>query len=460
MNYSSRVQDNVYEFIKTLSPDKITKLYSHPPTCLAVFRSLPEMAKIYTMRLLYIDTQKKPIPVGFIKMWHHSNAEEAHEESLAKMKELKICNIENDSLILHPAFRKYFKYALTGGGSKTAEAKIYHFGKMDTSTKEKHQVTIQDLEEFAKSRWEAILHYIANIRSEQLPEGVITLLLRSGLMQKKEDGSNTITEKGFQFLLQDVNTQIWAFLLQYVEMAERELQMDIVEVLNFLFQLGSLTFGRAYSTEPLTLTQQTLLMDLWDFGIVYRRKQKDPRFYPTRLATSLTSSHFAGQTSENEGYIIVETNFRVYAYTDSPLQLAILNFFVEPLYRFQNMSVGVIRRDKIVRALTKGIKAQQIITFLKTNAHPQTKKMQPTVPTTVSDQIMLWQMERDRLQNEPGILYTNFESNAEFHQLKKIAEDHGALLYANPAQNCMIVIAASEDELVRKLLQQLQSQAI
>lgn len=29
-----------------------------------------------------------------------------------------------------------------------------------------------------------------------------------------------ITNKGFQFLLQDVNTQVWAFLLQYLNMAE------------------------------------------------------------------------------------------------------------------------------------------------------------------------------------------------------------------------------------------------
>ncbi len=33
-------------------------------------------------------------------------------------------------------------------------------------------------------------------------------------------GQLQITNKGFQFLLQDVNTQVWAFLLQYLDMAE------------------------------------------------------------------------------------------------------------------------------------------------------------------------------------------------------------------------------------------------
>lgn len=62
-----------------------------------------------------------------------------------------------------------------------------------------------------------------------------------------ETGEPQITNKGFQFLLQDVNTQVWAFLLQYLNMAE-VLQMDLVEVLNFLFQLGSLELGEVKFT--------------------------------------------------------------------------------------------------------------------------------------------------------------------------------------------------------------------
>jgi transcription initiation factor TFIIH subunit 4 len=63
------------------------------------------------------------------------------------------------------------------------------------------------------------------------------------LVVSAEAGGLQITNKGFQFLLQDVNTQVWAFLLQYLDMAE-VLQMDLVEVLNFLFQLGSLELGQ------------------------------------------------------------------------------------------------------------------------------------------------------------------------------------------------------------------------
>jgi transcription initiation factor TFIIH subunit 4 len=90
--------------------------------------------------------------------------------------------------------------------------------------------------------------------------------------------------------------------------------------------------------EPLTETQRTMLDDLQDYGLCYRRKvsvkaasigddcvsthdacvqRGSRRFYPTRLAIALAS----GNTSmidldkSEKGYIILETNYRVYAYT-------------------------------------------------------------------------------------------------------------------------------------------------
>lgn len=47
-------------------------------------------------------------------------------------------------------------------------------------------------------------------------------MLNSGLYHfSMDEGTGLqITNKGFQFLLQDVNTQVWAFLLQYLNMAE------------------------------------------------------------------------------------------------------------------------------------------------------------------------------------------------------------------------------------------------
>ncbi len=149
-------------------------------------------------------------------------------------------------------------------------------------------------------------------------------LRRSNLMQPRSTSSSSgglnITSRGFQFLLEDVNTQLWDLLLQYLDMAE-ERNMDLVEVLAFLFMLGSLELGRDYSTEELPETQLHMLEDFRDYGLVYQRKASSRRFYPTRLATTLTSSAAIpllssnGTEQEERGYIILETNYRLYAYT-------------------------------------------------------------------------------------------------------------------------------------------------
>lgn len=59
-----------------------------------------------------------------------------------------------------------------------------------------------------------------------------------------------ITSRGFQFLLEDVNTQLWDLLLQYLSLAESN-DLDIVDVLACLFMLGSLELGKVpHSFQP------------------------------------------------------------------------------------------------------------------------------------------------------------------------------------------------------------------
>lgn len=47
----------------------------------------------------------------------------------------------------------------------------------------------------------------------------------------------------------------------------------------------------------------------------------------------MASGQNQSENSIREGYIIVETNYRVYAYTDSDLKVGLVALFTEPLYR-------------------------------------------------------------------------------------------------------------------------------
>jgi len=76
------------------------------------------------------------------------------------------------------------------------------------------------------------------------------------------------------------------------------------------------------------------LQHLREFGLLYQRKRTSGRFYPTRLALNICAGeNKTSLVSNKDGYIVVETNYRIYAYTDSSLQIALLGLFTEILYR-------------------------------------------------------------------------------------------------------------------------------
>ncbi|KAI9476627.1 RNA polymerase II transcription factor B subunit 2 [Zychaea mexicana] len=457
---------NIYEYLETLPTFTFLRLFEKPATCLAIFRLLPSIGRQIVMSFLYVEAD---IPVQDVNDWVNKDGERMLPEALHKLSRLRIMDRHNNTLMMNGTFRQEFKNALTGGGTQQS------FG-LPCSTPDKHSVDIPFLDQYATQQWESILHYMVGTSSSKKPSrGVLNLLERSQLMQYGSDDPGTlqITNKGFQFLLQDVNTQVWAFLLQYLNMAE-VLQMDLVEVLNFLFQLGSLELGENYSVETLTQTQQQMLEDLRDYGIVYQRKRGSRRYYPTRLATTLTSGSLAitgaalrnvtaGDTSKapaaggEQGFVILETNYRIYAYTESPLQIAVLNLFVQLQSRFRNMVAGVITRDSVKNALIKGITARQIISYLETHAHPQMRKNTPILPLTVVDQIQLWEMERCRLKTTSAYLYHEFNMQADFDAAEKYAKDIDVLLWSNPKKRTMAITQSGHDQVKGFVKRRLQT---
>jgi transcription initiation factor TFIIH subunit 4 len=102
--------------------------------------------------------------------------------------------------------------------------------------------------------------------------------------------------------------------------------------------------------------------------------------------------------------IIVETNLQVIAYVTSDLHLAMLKLFVDLAIRMPNMAIGKITRERSKEAFRMGIRAAQIIEFLQSHAHPRALSRESVVPDNVSDQLLLWEAERYRVQADEVIL--------------------------------------------------------
>ncbi|GAB1301005.1 General transcription factor IIH subunit 4 [Apodemus speciosus] len=461
---------NLQEFLGGLSPGVLDRLYGHPATCLAVFRELPSLAKNWVMRMLFLE---QPLPQAAVALWVKKEFSKAQEESTGLLSGLRIWHTQLlpgglQGLILNPVFRQNLRIALLGGKAWSD----------DTSQlgPDKHARDVPSLDKYAEERWEVVLHFMVGSPSAAVSQDLAQLLSQAGLMKSTEPGEPPcITSAGFQFLLLDTSAQLWYFMLQYLQTAQSR-GMDLVEILSFLFQLSFSTLGKDYSVEGMSDSLLNFLQHLREFGLVFQRKRKSRRYYPTRLAINLSSGvSGAGGTVHQPGFIVVETNYRLYAYTESELQIALIALFSEMLYRFPNMVVAQVTRESVQQAIASGITAQQettavcliaalagrldvetlssacraIIHFLRTRAHPVMLKQTPVLPPTITDQIRLWELERDRLRFTEGVLYNQFLSQVDFELLLAHARELGVLVFENSAKRLMVVTPAGHSDVKR-----------
>ena len=463
-----------WEYLETLPGADFFRLYSHPSSALAIFRKrLSSLAKTFVTTLLFM---RQPLTEADLNIYVKpgSRREKEHAFDLLKRYHIfkEVTFNSGRAYSLTPQFATSLRQALTGAGDGRS------FGEVIELPHNK-LASIDQLDDYARRQWEGILGFM--VGSEAVPfedaspnedpsPGVIELLKAGHLIVLSGSVSRGqtphITKDGFAFVLQDINTQIWTLLFQYVENAE-VFDMTKVAVLSFIFLVSSLELGLAYSSRHLDETQLRILQDLADFGIVYQpsKPNGDPTdyFYPTRLATSLTSDSATALSSTNNrissslsttksigsspGFIVIETNYRLYAYTSSPLQIALLSLFVNLRSRHPNLITGKMTKQSVQRAVKVGITAEQIIAYLTSHAHPQMRrraqaeqskstaanneagKIFSILPATVLDQIHLWQLERDRMQTTPGFLLKDFANKTEYEGVARYSEEIGVLVW-------------------------------
>ncbi|XP_065150121.1 general transcription factor IIH subunit 4 isoform X2 [Paramisgurnus dabryanus] len=396
---------NLHEFLGELSPDILDRLYNHPATCLAVYRELPALAKNYVMRMLFLD---HPLPQAAVALWVKKDSQKDHDQCVSVLTGLRLWHVQQlqgglQGFVLNPVFKDNLRIALLGGGKPWAD-------EGSSLGPDRHARDVESLDRYAMERWEVILHFMVGSPSAAVSQDLSQLLIQAGLMRSETGEAPCITSAGFQFLLLDTASQLWYFTLQYLKTAQR----------------------------------------------------KSRRYYPTRLAITLTAGVTANPTSGSAstalgatpgtgdtGFIVVETNYRIYAYTDSELQIALVALFSEMLYRFPNVVVAQVTRESVQQAIANGLTAQQIIHFLRTRAHPVMLKQTPALPPTITDQIRLWELEKDRLQFTEGVLYNQFLSQVDFEVLRDRAQGLGVLVWQNPANRVMVVTPHGHSEVKR-----------
>ncbi|XP_065646801.1 general transcription factor IIH subunit 4 [Hydra vulgaris] len=434
---------DLYGYLLTLSPSSLNALYNDPFTCLAVFRGLPELAKHYIMRTLFTN---QSLSDAFVLSWCKKEWAKDHIEAVNKLKGLHIwVSFEIGTPMLRYEFNITFqtnlRIGLCGGGPVQATPL--------KAVEEKHARDVAFLDNYSKERWECILYYMTGSQvtgNAGVSQDVARVLINAGLLIfDHQEQATCITSSGFQFLLLDTSSQVWYFMVQHLNSMEPAI---LVQCLSFLFQTSFSVLGKDYPVNDLTEAQFSFLQLLREIGLAFQRKRKSKRFYPTRLAINLGSAVTGNSdsSSQQQGFLVVETNYRVYAYTDSVLHIALLSLFTDIKARFPSFTVALLSRESVQQALACGISAEQIIDFLKTRAHSQMTTSSPIIASTITDQIKLWEMERDRLRYSQGVLYNQFLSQSDFEMLRKFADEKNHLLWANNQKRLMVVSKSGHED--------------
>ena len=323
-------------------------------------------------------------------------------------------------------------------------------------------------------------------------------------------GAVHITRAGYEFLMKDTAYQLWTFMSAYLATAAAR-GMRVVDILGFLFQLGFCRLGDGYGIAALSDVQRGLIKDLMALGLIYvpagQQAKLSPeeraamaagapqpdrrRFFPTSLAIVLTqpgttadsihrvlAASKASRAASSAGggaqggvrgapgagdaasvaledgklYVVVERNYRLYAYTSVDLHVALLSLFAKIEVRLPNLIVARLTRGAMQAAFEKGIRASSVTGFLAARAHPAVAARGLAVPQNVSDQLELWERERHRAVFTSGVVSLHsFANDAVFSSCAAHLAAVNGIVLLNPAARIMIIKATAYDYAKRVL---------
>ncbi|CAD7932338.1 unnamed protein product [Amoebophrya sp. A25] len=154
-----------------------------------------------------------------------------------------------------------------------------------------------------------------------------------------------------------------------------------------------------------------------ELGLGDSSSTKNTRATTTASSVGITSmssftSSAASSSNKKEVFfrgVLVESNFRVRACTNDPVQIDLLRTFTEIQRQSGYWVVGELTQDSLLRAFSRQkLTAKQILHFLACSAHESRAAKcrltgQPLVPDNVRIQIELWERDRQRLKLTPTV---------------------------------------------------------
>eukprot|EP00210_Caulerpa_lentillifera_P002771 g2648.t1 len=461
----SDVSESLTTFLEALPARKLRGLYDNQWTCQAVFRSLPPLAKQYCLRLLFVD---EPVSQTIVDGWVKQESSHKHTETVEKLIQLQlfqrvsssytylinrkactfICRTSDVKLILQKDFRNNVRLSVLGRGA------------MHDDLPEEVLPFVPDQDEllkFANAQWEGLLLYLIGATSHPPEKSVLLdgkdvafdrLLESAGLAEIQESGNLSITTEGFRFLLLDQGAQLWRLMSQYIIAAESEMGTDLERLFSFLLELGFRPSNKPGQINALDQVQYNIATHMEQFGIiaVFKTLSNEVCYVPTPLAVCFCTNPNTSTTSiHDNSSVVIETNFKLYGYTESALVRQILELFSRCDCMLPNLYVGTITRESISDALDCGINSEQIIHYLQSHVHHRIQQRTPILPDNVPNQIRLWEQDINRVKTQDAILLEYFPSEEAFNRALQHSKKQEVYLWDDGKAKLIIKLQGGEE---------------
>ncbi|KAI5187784.1 transcription initiation factor TFIIH subunit 4 [Nematocida homosporus] len=241
--------------------------------------------------------------------------------------------------------------------------------------------------------------------------------IRRLMAKQKMMENGEITHKGFNFLLETRKNQMWMLILAHLQIeGTKDEILGLAEIL-------TKDAKRVYLLDR--YEEKTKILDV--FKSLGLASVVDGKVHFSRSFSLLFD-----ESTCQERFLILESNFRMYIYGESQLNIFILSLFTIRTREFPNLIVATITEESVKRAFELGITAQQLCRYLQSNSFY-------AIDVNVLEQIQLWERRRKRIFWWESYLFNNFLNHKDFLSVVSFCKSNHIEYNAYKEQRILIV---------------------
>ena len=428
---------NVFEWLCNEEPAVARSLLSDPYVAMSVFSWLPEEAQAVVLHML---PAKPSAPLHDVARSIFS----LNRDAIAPAVGLGVLTEASGVWQLDARFHEALLAGIAAGetyntakdGGKKKARLVKDTGDSDSPSPSPPPRTASPVpvsapdsilgSEDGVAQWEGVLRLLlgqgaeAGAKESKAHQVHRRILVAGGFL---EASTHQMTSEGFQLLVQPLEVQVWRVLqvwlalqLEALSKARRPSEATEAEAVKSRFLLLVLSFPYHVEGKWYPATCASQLVQLPHFGVVVYNETKS-EYKVTALGRSLATVRRREGVSSltTDGCLIVETNNRVYAYTTDEFKVGMLKLFATVELQTEGMTVAKLTRESLTFAFEKNISADQVIDYLRSNAHPA----MDTLPSTVVDMLRSWESELKRASFTAAVRIT--ASSDHISHLHKLA---------------------------------------